>query len=146
MTQKNLDKLIAEVLAIEAEEAKAAGALGYMARALVQATMPHSSINGNEFKRTNGLFKLTLLADSDIGLPYGSIPRLLLAWISTEAVKTKKRHLILGASLSEFMRKIDLIPSGGRWGTITRLKDQMQRLFSSSISCIDSQINILRVV
>jgi len=106
-----------------------------MARALVQATLPHSNIGSHEFKRTNGMFKLTILADSDIGLPYGAIPRLLLAWISTEAVKTKKRHLILGASLSEFMRKIDLIPSGGRWGTITRLKDQMQRLFSSSISC-----------
>jgi len=106
-----------------------------MARALVQATLPHSNIGSHEFKRTNGLFKLTLLADSDIGLPYGSIPRLLLAWISTEAVKTQNRHLILGRTLSEFMTELGLIPTGGRWGTITRLKDHMQRLFSSAISC-----------
>jgi len=102
---------------------------------LVQATLPHSKVDGNEFKRTNGLFKLTMLADSETGLPYGSIPRLLLAWISTEAVKTKDRRLILGPTLSSFMAELDLTPNGGRWGTITRLKEQMKRLFACSISC-----------
>jgi Plasmid encoded RepA protein len=135
MNNKNLEKLVAEILAVEAEAAREAGALGYMARALVQATLPHSKIAGNEFKRTNGLFKLTILTDSEVGLPYGSIPRLLLSWISTEAVRTKDRNLILGKTLSSFMSELDLIPTGGRWGTITRLKEQMKRLFVSSISC-----------
>ena len=135
MNNKNLDKLITEVLEIEAEAAKEAGALGYMARALVQATLPHSKVKGHEFKRTNGLFKLTILTDSDVGIPYGSMPRLLLSWISTEAVRTKDRNLILGRTLSSFMSDLDLIPSGGRWGTITCLKEQMKRLFVSSISC-----------
>lgn len=135
MNNENLNNLITEALAIEARDAKEAGALGFMARALVQATLPHSKVNGNEFRRTNGLFNLTLLADSKIGLPYGIIPRLLLAWISTEAVRTKNRHLVLGRTLAAFMEELDLIPSGGRWGTITRLKDQMQRLFASSVSC-----------
>jgi len=135
MEKKNIDNLIREVLAIEAEEAKKAGSIGYMARALVQATLPHRKVAGNEFKRVNGAFKLTILSDSETGLPYGSVPRLLLAWISTEAVRTKKRHLVLGRTLSAFMAELDLIPTGGRWGTITRLKDQMRRLFSSHISC-----------
>lgn len=131
----NIQKLISQALAIELEEAKTAGKIGFMARALVQATMPHSKINGNEFQRTNGAFKLTILAPSDIGLPYGSIPRLLMAWISTEAVKTKQRDLILGNTLSKFMSELGLVPTGGRWGSITRLKDQLRKLFSSSISC-----------
>lgn len=135
MNQENLNKLINEVLAIETDEAKAAGALGFMARALVQATMPHKKQEQNEFIRRNGDFKLTMLAPSDTGLPYGSIPRLLMAWISTEAVRTKQKELILGRSLSEFMAQLDLVPTGGRWGTITRLRDQMARLFSCSISC-----------
>jgi hypothetical protein len=135
VNSENLNNLITEALAIEARDVKEAGALGFMARALVQATLPHSKVNGNEFRRTNGLFNLTLLADSKIGLPYGVTPRLLLAWISTEAVRTKNRHLVLGRTLANFMEELDLIPSGGRWGTITRLKDQMQRLFASSISC-----------
>ena len=37
----SIDHLITEALAIEAEEAKEAGALGFMARAMVQATLPH---------------------------------------------------------------------------------------------------------
>lgn len=135
MNDQNLNKLITEALAIEARDAKEAGALGFMTRALVQATLPHSKIEGNEFKRRNGAFKLTMLADSEVGLPYGSIPRLLIAWITTEAVRTKKRELLLGNNLSRFMEQLDLTPTGGRWGTVTRLRDQMKRLFSAAISC-----------
>jgi hypothetical protein len=135
MNQQNLNNLISEALAIEADEARKAGALGYMARALVQATLPHSKVAGNEFKRRNGAFKLTMLADSEVGLPYGSIPRLLVAWITTEAVRTKEREIILGHTLSKFMSELDLMPTGGRWGSITRLREQMKKLFSASISC-----------
>jgi len=135
MNQQNLNKLISDALAIEARDAKEAGALGFMARALVQATLPHSKIDGNEFKRRNGAFKLTILADSEVGLPYGSIPRLLIAWLTTEAVRTKQRELILGSNLSRFMSQLDLVPTGGRWGTITRLREQMKKLFSASVSC-----------
>lgn len=135
MQQKNINKLIENALAIEAREAKEAGALGYMGRALVQATMPHKKPDSNEFIRKNGAFTLTMLAPSGVGLPYGSIPRLLTAWITTEAVRTKERELVLGNSLSDFMAQLDLVPTGGRWGSITRLREQMRRLFSSSISC-----------
>ena len=34
------------------------------------------------------------------------------------------------------MRSLDLQPTGGRWGSITGLKQQMTRLFSSSVTCI----------
>lgn len=135
MNQKNIEKLVSEVFAIEAETAKQAGALGYMARAMVQATLPHSKVIGNEFSRKNGSFILTILSSNNVGVPYGTIPRLLLSWIATEAVRKKDRNLVLGKTLSSFMTKLELIPTGGRWGNITRLKDQMARLFSASISC-----------
>ena len=107
-----------------------------MARAMVQATLPHSKVAGNEFTRANGNYSLTILAPSSIGLPYGTIPRLLLAWLTTEAVKTQSRALELGDSLSGFMAELDMMPTGGRWGSITRLKDQSRRLFSSSITAV----------
>ena len=135
ITGDALNSLIRESLAIEAEAAKEAGALGFMARALVQATLPHSKAEGNEFTRTNGLFTLSLLSPSHIGLPYGTIPRLLLSWITTEAVRTKQRELELGDSLSGFMSELDMLPTGGRWGSITRLKYQMTRLLASSVTC-----------
>lgn len=135
MSLQRIDALISEALEIEAQEARSAGALGYMARALTLATMPHRRTTETEFERRNGAFTLTMLSPSRIGLPYGSVPRLLVAWLTTEAVRTREREIVLGERLSEFMAKLDLVPTGGRWGTITRLRDQMQRLFASSVSC-----------
>ena len=129
-------QLIEEALAIEAQEAKDAGALGYMARALVQATLPHSKPLENEFERRNGAFTLVMMAPSRIGLPYGVIPRLLLTWVSTEVVRTRERNLVLGDSLSNFMQQLDMVPTGGRWGSITRLREQSRRLFTTNISCL----------
>lgn len=134
----NQDKFIAEALAMEAQSAQDAGALGYMARVLVQATMPHSAKAGNEFSRSNGNLHVSILAPSDVGLPYGSYPRLLLAWLTTEAVRTKSSTLYLGESLSEFMSKLGLLPTGGRWGTIPRLRDQADRLFKSYVTAYET--------
>ena len=132
---KKINELINTALAIETGEAKEAGKIGYMARALIQATLPHRKTESFEFKRTNGAFTLSMMSPSDVGLPYGSIPRVLLTWLTTEAVRTKERELVLGDSLSDFMRQLGMIPTGGRWGSITRLREQMQRLFACFISC-----------
>ncbi len=129
-----IERLITEALAIEAESAQQAGALGFMARAMVQATLPHKKVEGNEFERRNGAFTLSLMAPAKIGLPYGTVPRLLLSWLTTEAVRTQSREIELGDSLSGFMRDLDMVPTGGRWGSITRLKDQTRRLFASTVS------------
>jgi len=129
-----VDALITQALAIEDEEARNAGALGFMARAMVQATLPHRKVEGNEFERRNGNFTLTLQAPSKVGLPYGTVPRLLLAWVTTEAVKTKSRELELGDSMSAFMGELGMTPTGGASGSITRLKNQTRRLFASTVS------------
>jgi len=132
---KHINELITEALAIEAQDAKETGTIGYMARALVQATLPHKAAKGIEFVRTNGNFSLSIMSPASIGLPYGNIPRLVLAWLTTEAVQTKDRNIILGNSLTDFMHDLGLVPTGGRWGSITRLKEQLKRLFASSITC-----------
>jgi hypothetical protein len=138
---KTLIKLAREALALEAEEAQKAGALGFMARALVQATMPHSQKKIPYFSRTNGAITLTIMAPPRIGLPYGSVPRLLMAWVTTEAVRTRVRELVLGSSLSAFMRELGMVPTGGRWGSITRLRAQAHRLFASTISLEYAQVH-----
>ena len=135
MNPKNLSKLVDETLVIEAEEARKAGALGYMARVMVQATMPHKMVKGDVFERRNGVFSLAMIAHPRVGLPYGTYPRLLLAWLTTEAVKTRNHVIPLGPTLSGFMDQLGLIPTGGRWGTIAPLRDRMKRLFSCTISC-----------
>ena len=115
----------------------------FMARQLVQCTLPHSNPgNVPVWTRTNGNLTLGIQPGYDlktgkaIGYPFGSIPRLLLFWITTEAVKTKNRRLELGKSLSAFMREIGLDPHTGRGkrGDAPRLREQMRRLFGSKIS------------
>lgn len=135
--EKWVDELVAEAAAIEAEEAHRASTVGYMARLLAQATMPHSKTSELSHSRTNGVLTVKLLADPDVGLPYGHYPRILLSWITTEAVRTGSPALELGHNLSSFMKQLNLIPAGGRWGTITRLRDHLDRLFGCSITSIE---------
>ena len=73
----------------------------------------------------------------DYKLPFGNLPRLLLAWLCSEAVRTGSRELVLGKSLSKFMRTLGInSTSGGNRGEQTRLRNQMNRLFSCSVSLI----------
>jgi hypothetical protein len=131
LTHKTVDSLINQALAIEDESAQDAGSLGFMARAMVQATLPHRKVEGTYFERRNGAFTLSMLASPKIGLPYGSVPRLLLAWVTTEAVKTKERELELGDSMSAFMAELGMSRQGSN---ITSLKNQTRRLFNATVS------------
>jgi hypothetical protein len=110
-----------------------------MARILVQATLPHSrphkGPNPHEFERVNGRFTLYMNAPPSVGLPYGSYPRLALAWLSTEAVRMRSREIEIGPTFSSFMYKLGLTPITGRRGTASRLRDQLHRLFSTTIRC-----------
>ena len=54
-----------------------------------------------------------MTATGDHKLPYGNLPRLLMAWLSTEAVRTQSREISLGDSLAEFMRALGIYNSGG---------------------------------
>ena len=128
---QSVNSLINQALAIEDEAAREAGALGFMARAMVQATLPHRKVEGNEFERRNGNFTLSLMSPAKIGLPYGAVPRLLLAWVTTEAVKTKSRELELGNSMSAFMAELGMSRQGSN---IASLKNQTRRLFASTVS------------
>ena len=115
----------------------------YLARQVIQCTLPHrdpGKVNG--WKRSNGYFTLVLQPPLDaetmepMGLPYGSIPRLILLWIVTEAVRTKSRHMVLGNTLNDFLREIGLDPNTGRGkrGDAKRLQEQMMRLLRCRIS------------
>lgn len=107
---------------------------GYIARMLVQACFPYRKITTNEFSRVANNFRLTIMAPSDVGLPFGVLPRLMFMWMTREAMFKKSRQLELGRSLTEFMMQLNLQLTGGKTGTITRLRDQMKRMASSTLS------------
>ena len=112
--------------------------LGFMARLMALCSLPRTNPGDRlQYKRQNGPYKLIMIAGGDNKLPFGNLPRLLLAWLCTEAVRTQSRELILGASLSEFMRKLGIYHnSAGRGGVQTRLRNQMKRLFNASVQLI----------
>ena len=108
---------------------------GFMARMMALCSLPRTNPgNQLQYKRVNGPYTLHMIAGGSNKLPYGNLPRLLLAWVSTEAVRTGRRMLILGDSLSEFMRTLGVYSSAG--GVANRLRNQMDRLFNAHVSMI----------
>ena len=112
--------------------------LGFMARLLALCSLPRTNPgNRDKFKRVNGPYTLYMTAMSGPKLPFGNLPRLLLAWVTTEAVRTQSPVLVLGDSLADFMRTLGIYnTSAGRGGVQTRLRNQMDRLFHASVSLV----------
>ena len=90
--------------------------------------------NRLQYERRNGPFTLGMIAGLNNKLPFGTNPRLILSWLCTEVVRTGSREIVLGRSLSEFMRKLGIASTDGRGQA--RLRNQMDRLFNCSVSMI----------
>ena len=105
---------------------------GFLGRTMALCSLPRSNPgNQTQYKRVNGPYKLIMSATGDYNLPFGTNPRLILAWVCTEAVRTRSRDIVLGRSLSEFMRKLGISSTDGRGQA--RLRNQMKRLFNCSV-------------
>ena len=123
-----LDQVTQLVAAREAD-----AELGFMARLLALCSLPRTDPKQRlQYVRRNGPYSLQMTATGSAKLPYGNIPRLLLAWVCSEAVRTQSRELVLGASLSAFMRDLGLDSSSGAGRR--RLRVQMDRLFNATVS------------
>lgn len=92
------------------------------------------------WERVNGAATLKIIAGEamhpelcrfvPIGLPFGPKPRLILAHLNAEALRQRSAEIEVGASLTAFVRRLQLDP-GGR--TISTIKNQLARLSSSAI-------------
>ncbi len=132
---RKTNRLVDLSYTIHQEDAWRSGNAAFVGRTLVLATLPHRDPGDVPvFVRRNGDFELAIQPGPWTGLPYGSYPRLILAWLVTEAVRTKSPRIALGASLTGFMRALGISPSGGDHGTVTRFRDQLERLFSARIA------------
>jgi hypothetical protein len=66
-----------------------------------------------------------------LGVPYGSLPRLVLIHIMTEAVRTRSRHIVLGTSFTDWMRRMGFRSiSYGPRGSATLIREQLDRLLA----------------
>lgn len=122
------------------------GSLSYMANVLVRLTMPHRPFKGpdgkpaNTFTREYRGLSITISANPHVGLPTGTVPRLLMSFITTEAVRNKNPTVELGRSLNGFLKKLGYAStSGGARGTGTIVKDQLKRLFAANIQILQDR-------
>ena len=108
-------------------------ALGFMARTMALCSLPRTNPgNRTRYVRRNGPYTLVMSTNGLYKLPFGNLPRLILAWVCTEAVRTRSRVLILGDSLAKFMRELGVYSSGGGNAGI-KLRNQMKRLFDCTV-------------
>lgn len=109
--------------------------IGFIFRSMVFAPLPHSKPKKINYTRTNNNFVISIIGNKEVGgIPYGTYPRIILSWFASEIVKKKSREIVLGKSLSNFMKNLGLLVTGGKYGTINRFKDQLKKIFSSHIS------------
>ena len=106
--------------------------LGFMARLMALCSLPRTNPgNRSKYVRRNGPYTLVMIAGGLHKLPFGNLPRLILAWVCTEAVRTRSRVLILGPSLAKFMKTLGVYTTSGE--TQIRLRNQMKRLFGCTV-------------
>jgi hypothetical protein len=118
--------------------------LAFQAAQLIQTTLPHRKPTpavgdvgeASVYVRKNGTASLIIQSGRDrdgknIGIPYGSTARLLVSFLTREAIRKQSRHLFLGSTLTEFCRAVGLNPAHG--GTMKTVRDQIRRLLSCSI-------------
>ena len=71
--------------------------LGFMARLLALCSLPRTNPgNRTQYVRRNDPYKPGMTAGIDNKLPSGNLPRLILAWVCTEAVRTGRPCADLG--------------------------------------------------
>lgn len=124
----------ATAVAVRDRDAAEADTIGYQAVMLVQATLPHSPSKARKYTRTTPWCTVSIQGDEDLGLPYGPYPRLILAFLTTEAVRNRSPVVELGDSLAAFLEKIDKVSRGGSRGTIDRVRLHLQRLACAGFS------------
>ena len=102
--------------------------MAYMHTVLCQVGLPRRGIKGRSFMRHSGAAWLNVqagLLDEGKGpveqpVPYGPLPRLALAYISTFAVCHRTQAIPIGHSAAEFLRKLDMDIDGRRYTTLRR--------------------------
>jgi hypothetical protein len=153
------DRLYEEYMAMEEEQARKAGRVGYVAHVFVHAALPYRRpvAGDNEelefWMRSSNKTKLVIqsgarLSDTGmldkhgrpvhrsqrIGIPYGSFPRILLAFLASEVVLKGSPEIELGGGVRDWFGRMGIRCTGGPNGTIRAVRTQLDRLMNAKIS------------
>jgi hypothetical protein len=93
----------------------------FLCATFVRFTLPHRAHAAAQFERRDGNRVVTFMSPTSVGLPHGMWPRLILSYLSTQAVRTGCREIELGSSMSAFLRKLGSRATGGANGNPPKL-------------------------
>jgi replication initiator protein len=106
------------------------GRIGIAHAGFAMAALPHKKTSEAIWEKDGGTIKLLVESGLDaerqpVGIPYGSIARMILLYLQTQAVKTRSREVELGASMNAWLGAMN-IPIGGKTYQIVR--EQSRRI------------------
>lgn len=116
--------------------------MAFMHTIMCQVGLPRSKVEGSSFERHSGNTALLVEAGKlwdgkqfvQQPIPYGAMPRLLLAWMNTHAVRFRTPEIPLGESASDLLRMLGKEPNGGIRSSFTTFRKQMQALSAARIT------------
>lgn len=116
--------------------------IGFQHTVLCQVGMPRKKTDERVFERRNGNASILLEAGrlwtgtewEEQELPYGPIPRLVMIYISSQAIVSQNPVIEIGDSLTEFMRRLNIEKSGGKKGRYSSFKKQLYALAACRMS------------
>jgi hypothetical protein len=119
----------------------------FMHSIMCQVGLPRSKPNGLEFERICGGAGLFIRAGKlwdgkgfvQQPVPYGAMPRLIMAYVNTSAIRTQSPTVEVGNSASEFLRRLGKSANGGERGAFTTFRQQTQALAACSMTIGFSQ-------
>lgn len=101
---------------------------------LCQVGFPRKKVEGRTFERRSGKTLLEIEAGKIYNgrelvlqdIPYGAMPRLIMVYISSQALRSKSPCVEVGDSMRDFMARLGLPTTGGQRGGYTMFKRQME--------------------
>ena len=112
-----------------------ANTVGFIPRMLAKVQFfPHQKSNADAYRCVNGNVTVSIVDTTSLGLPSGTKPRIITAWLTTKVVQEKKRRIEIDSSLKQFMESMGIKQSsGGDNGSNTHLIREATKLFGCSI-------------
>ena len=117
--------------------------LGITHAGFAMTSLPHKRITEGLWKRAG--HRTTLLIESGrnrqgeaIGVPYGSIARLILLYLQTEAIRTNTPEVELGRSMKSWMSRMSLTTGGKTYQLVT---EQARRISACRLTFFTEREN-----
>jgi Plasmid encoded RepA protein len=127
-SEAKLDRLCVETaFAVLSDEEQR---IGIMHAGFAMTALPHKHLDETVWIRDGGSVRLRVESGADanskiVGIPFGSIARMILLYLQSEAVKTRSREIELGRSMNHWLKTMG-VDNGGK--TYKLVREQSRRL------------------